>query len=804
MNKPTLELDRLVAVKSFFNRVIFMSIIKKLFSPSNYGRIRNNRILLRLVTSLTLPAVAVILAISIFFSWLYSKNSMNDIDSISFLTLSNLSTNFSNMLESTRQTSQEIYNNQNVIPLFYPDPTHEDKIKAGTYIGNIINSNPQIYSIYLYVNGSIVLTIGGSTLFEENNEEITALINDSENLKPRGRQLVTNNGALDLITTVYYQEGGFSSRSYVIINLKPDALYNQVNERLLHPDQSLIIADRRGNILAHSKKELFAGSLNALPYFKSVISSAADSGSIDTTLNGKRSIINYLLVNNRSYAILFTSDYNSFFGEILSVRNTILLFCLAIFLLLAVVSIYITRRIYNPINTVFSNIRNLIGNNSSNEESSSGEIMHISRAIGRVVERLNNLEKDSESNFNSLRANFLHTVFSAQNNLSPKEFEEGLAKYRIIKNSPAKCQTIVFRVDGSKQFSGGNSKESIVFQLSSVESIVCETFRASFECSAYTMDLEHIVLLLFYGDEAEIPEKKVLAEMLRQCQDITCRLFNLTLAVGIGRPASPFSMEEFTSSYREAFDLTNYRLVYGRGLILHTGSVEISEDNSEKTAALADSIINCVKSGSLEQYKSNLDLLFNVARYFSYEKILTVFFHLAELIARIPTELHLNNSGIVNESVEQMYVKIKGFEDYGELKEWFVDLFLKTHTLISGLKSRKASDLFDIAVRYIHNSYHDSSLSAACISERLGITPQYFSRVFKQFTGMNFPDYINNIRLEKAKELLLSNPLPSMAEVCEKTGYNSASYFTTSFTKKYGVPPSKFLLALRDTSDCKA
>ena len=106
--------------------------------------------------------------------------------------------------------------------------------------------------------------------------------------------------------------------------------------------------------------------------------------------------------------------------------------------------------------------------------------------------------------------------------------------------------------------------------------------------------------------------------------------------------------------------------------------------------------------------------------------------------------------------------------------------------------------MFNAAVKYLNECYCDSYLSAAMMANKLGITPQYFSKIFKQFTGMNYPDYINNLRLEKAKELLMSKPLISVTSLCEKVGYNSTSYFTKSFTKKFGIPPSKYSLTIKD------
>ena len=128
------------------------------------------------------------------------------------------------------------------------------------------------------------------------------------------------------------------------------------------------------------------------------------------------------------------------------------------------------------------------------------------------------------------------------------------------------------------------------------------------------------------------------------------------------------------------------------------------------------------------------------------------------------------------------------------MRLWFIDLYAKINNLITALKTCKTQDFIDSVINHINNNYNDSSISASLVAEKLGITPQYSSKIFKQHMGFSFPDYINNLRLEKAKEILISNPLINKKELCEKIGYNSESYFSTSFTKKFGVSPTKYVL----------
>ena len=77
------------------------------------------------------------------------------------------------------------------------------------------------------------------------------------------------------------------------------------------------------------------------------------------------------------------------------------------------------------------------------------------------------------------------------------------------------------------------------------------------------------------------------------------------------------------------------------------------------------------------------------------------------------------------------------------------------------------------------------------VSYLVNISPYYFSKIFKEGTGENFIEYLTNIRIEKAKELL-GNSDYSMKEICVMVGYSDPNYFSRSFKKNVGVTPTEY------------
>jgi len=106
-------------------------------------------------------------------------------------------------------------------------------------------------------------------------------------------------------------------------------------------------------------------------------------------------------------------------------------------------------------------------------------------------------------------------------------------------------------------------------------------------------------------------------------------------------------------------------------------------------------------------------------------------------------------------------------------------------------KQKMGNDLISNILEYIHQQYSSSEISLSTIADKFNITPQYLSAIFKEKTGQNISDYIQNLRMNRAKELLLSTDYP-VSQIAKMIGYTEVSGFTKAFKKFEGVSPNKF------------
>ena len=93
--------------------------------------------------------------------------------------------------------------------------------------------------------------------------------------------------------------------------------------------------------------------------------------------------------------------------------------------------------------------------------------------------------------------------------------------------------------------------------------------------------------------------------------------------------------------------------------------------------------------------------------------------------------------------------------------------------------------------KYLQHNYMLTDVSLDSISEILNINSSYLSMLFKKSFGVNFVDYLTDLRIRAAKELL-ADPLLSTAEVARLAGYENPNYFTRVFKKTTGMTPTEY------------
>lgn len=113
----------------------------------------------------------------------------------------------------------------------------------------------------------------------------------------------------------------------------------------------------------------------------------------------------------------------------------------------------------------------------------------------------------------------------------------------------------------------------------------------------------------------------------------------------------------------------------------------------------------------------------------------------------------------------------------------------------NGTDSRECKKIVAKAISFVQENYQNK-ISIENVIKSLYVSPNYFSKIFKTETGLNFIDYLNRYRIEKAKQMMTCPDL-KIYEIAEKVGYQNYKYFNYIFNKYIGCSPQKYYYGLQ-------
>ncbi len=256
--------------------------------------------------------------------------------------------------------------------------------------------------------------------------------------------------------------------------------------------------------------------------------------------------------------------------------------------------------------------------------------------------------------------------------------------------------------------------------------------------------------------------------------------FLLSVSIGIGGEKNIFNLH---SSYEEAVRCLRYK---GTHNVMRIRDVETREISPVEYNELENRLLKSIKFGKAEIVNLFVELLDQLkgleekAERSKIYELLVLTYHEARL------------AGI--NDLEYLDFK-EYFQETWDLPIELVErwAYLQFENIINSVQTSRLkikSDVVNSAIRYMEEHYMDE-ITLEEIARYVGVSPQHFSKTFKDENGINYIDWLTNLRIDIAKRLLAEGK-STIKEICYMVGYNDPNYFSRIFRKIIGTSPTEF------------
>lgn len=152
-----------------------------------------------------------------------------------------------------------------------------------------------------------------------------------------------------------------------------------------------------------------------------------------------------------------------------------------------------------------------------------------------------------------------------------------------------------------------------------------------------------------------------------------------------------------------------------------------------------------------------------------------------------------NKFGIIESLFNNAFLELNKSKNYNSdlIVNYLRLLFLEYRSSLNSSSVQKQPEfILPKAVDYI-NMHYKENLQIADIAKKYNYNPVYFGRMFQQHYGKNIKEYISDLRITTASELLITTD-HNITEICEYVGYTNKLHFYKKFEGKFGCTPKEY------------
>lgn len=292
-------------------------------------------------------------------------------------------------------------------------------------------------------------------------------------------------------------------------------------------------------------------------------------------------------------------------------------------------------------------------------------------------------------------------------------------------------------------------------------------------------------LVLFMPNTELIHSKKLIDQISLSLRDYTYH-FETTLLIGVSQFHSDLS--ELHDAFTETSEALNRQL-----LLSDSKTVFYYKENKQPQSFIweqEEEFLFRIEAGMSQETELLTERLFEAMRSTPNFTLSDAKYYCYHLSGQCRSILNYYLKQDIPTSSSSIQNVVNYMFSLNELQEYYHQFFLNIAGLLCKESIYVGEDVISQIQLYIQHNYY-KNLTQDFIASLFYLNRSYLSTLFKQKTGMKFIDYLNDIRIEKSKELFKDSSR-KMYQISKAVGYDNHKYFFRIFKKKTGMTPEQY------------
>ncbi|AGC69605.1 Two component transcriptional regulator, AraC family [Thermoclostridium stercorarium subsp. stercorarium DSM 8532] len=426
------------------------------------------------------------------------------------------------------------------------------------------------------------------------------------------------------------------------------------------------------------------------------------------------------------------------------------------------------------------------------------KIEELTTIIHRAVEELkklknraeefNKLKKLFEQNIPILREKFLYDLMYE---IYPNT-EEILPRAELLGVKIESFFLLVVEIDTDENKKLSQYEKNLY--LFGIVNTFMDVFSDSFSVIDVPLKDRGVAFILQGGNEKE-KLHNLISDKCNYLQELLINCFGFTVTVAVSSEGR--GIMQLPEKFRECIEALERKFYIGNGTVIFYNDMSgfLKFEDYSVLEEYQKLLLDGIKTGNeaivmkriedIKKYINSLDHLNMEYLKNFYWGIITYINNI-----RLSVAMASNESKVESINIISLHNMISKSENINELNDLLKEVSLSITAKINNYNNKSIKLILRNALEYIHQHYSEQ-LTLNDVAEHVYVSPSYLSRMFKKELGKNFVDYLNGLRIEKAKELLM-DPKYKTYEVAEIVGIPDAHYFSRLFKKYEGLSPTEY------------